>query len=435
MTRRKTGLARRNPNDFGSVEKRGERYRALFRRDGRTIRAPRTFTTRDDARHWLSEQERALRGGTWIDPRLSEDSLAAYVAAWLSDHSADLSPRTVENYSRHLTKWVLPRLGKERLGEITPAKVRSWRAGCLKDAAAAAGAGQEQPSAVSIRAWAVVTGLDVAPTGRLPQHIVLAWNAAGCPTLTKRTRRGTGAAAVAAAYAVLRTVLATAEREELIPRNPCRIRGAATVKSAERKPATPEQVRSLADAMPERYAAAVIVAAWSGLRSGELRALARRHVDLDAGTIRVERAILELSGQKPTFGRTKTEGSRRVVALPEFVMEQLRRHMEAYVGSSEGSLLFCTEDGGILTRTWLGQMFRRAQKRAGLESLGLAWHDLRHTGASLAYAVGSSVVDVQRRLGHTTMTAANRYAHAYASSDAAVAARLHAAFGRQEEAA
>ena len=420
MTRRKTGLARRNPNDFGSVEKRGERYRALFRRDGRTIRAPRTFTTRDDARHWLSEQERALRGGTWIDPRLSEDSLAAYVAAWLSDHSADLSPRTVENYSRHLTKWVLPRLGKERLGEITPAKVRSWRAGCLKDAAAAAGAGQEQPSAVSIRAWAVATGLDVAPTGRLPQHIVLAWNAAGCPTLTKRTRRGTGAAAVAAAYAVLRTVLATAEREELIPRNPCRIRGAATVKSAERKPATPEQVRSLADAMPERYAAAVIVAAWSGLRSGELRALARRHVDLDAGTIRVERAILELSGQKPTFGRTKTEGSRRVVALPEFVMEQLRRHME---------------DGGILTRTWLGQMFRRAQKRAGLESLGLAWHDLRHTGASLAYAVGSSVVDVQRRLGHTTMTAANRYAHAYASSDAAVAARLHAAFGRQEEAA
>ncbi|WP_434969126.1 Lsr2 family DNA-binding protein [Microbacterium sp. bgisy207] len=185
MTRRKTGLARRNPNDFGSVEKRGERYRALFRRDGRTIRAPRTFTTRDDARHWLSEQERALRGGTWIDPRLSEDSLAAYVAAWLSDHSADLSPRTVENYSRHLTKWVLPRLGKERLGEITPTKVRSWRAGCLKDAAAAAGAGQEQPSAVSIRAWAVATGLDVAPTGRLPQHIVLAWNAAGCPTLTR----------------------------------------------------------------------------------------------------------------------------------------------------------------------------------------------------------------------------------------------------------
>ena len=184
--------------------------------------------------------------------------------------------------------------------------------------------------------------------------------------------------------------------------------------------------------MPERYAAAVIVAAWSGLRSGELRALARRHVDLDAGTIRVERAILELSGQKPTFGRTKTEGSRRVVALPEFVMEQLRRHMEAYVGSSEGSLLFCTEDGGILTRTWLGQMFRRAQKRAGLESLGLAWHDLRHTGASLAYAVGSSVVDVQRRLGHTTMTAANRYAHAYASSDAAVAARLHPGAAHRE---
>lgn len=434
MTQRKTGLARRNPNEFGSVEQRGERYRAFFRKDGRTIRAPRTYATRDDARHWLNEQERALRGGTWIDPRLSDDSLAAYVEAWLTDHAAGLSPRTVENYSRHLNKWVLPRLGKERLGEITPARVRSWRAGCLKDAAAAAGVGQELPAAASIRAWAVALGLDVAPTGRLPQDVVVAWNAAGCPTLTKRTRRGTGAAAVAAAYAVLRTVLATAEREELIPRNPCRIRGAASVKSAERQPATPEQVNALADAMPDRYAAAVIVAAWSGVRSGELRALARRHVDLEAGTIRIERAVLELSRQKPTFGRTKTESSRRVVALPEFVMERLRLHLTEYVGLSESALLFCTEDGGILTRTWLGQMFRRAQKRAGLESLGLAWHDLRHTGASLAYAVGSSVVDVQRRLGHTTMTAANRYAHAYASSDAALADRLNAAFGRQEEA-
>lgn len=52
----------------------------------------------------------------------------------------------------------------------------------------------------------------------------------------------------------------------------------------------PDEDWVLADAMPDRYRASVIVAFRSGLRAGELFALQRRHVDLKAGTLQVEQS-------------------------------------------------------------------------------------------------------------------------------------------------
>lgn len=63
------------------------------------------------------------------------------------------------------------------------------------------------------------------------------------------------------------------------------------------------------------------------MRYGELLALARRHVDLDAGTVRVERALEQVPGQPIGFGKTKTDKSRRVVHLPAFVVDTLGAHV------------------------------------------------------------------------------------------------------------
>lgn len=219
----------------------------------------------------------------------------------------------------------------------------------------------------------------------------------------------------------------------MIAKNPCRLRGASAVAPKERTPATPQQVDALAGAMPSRYSAAVTVAAWSGLRSGELRALARKHVDLDTGAIRVERSLIEASGTRAKIGPTKTTGSRRTVALPAFVVDVLREHLTAHVGVEDDALLFTTAQSDPLTRHYLGHMFRRARESVGLPDI--RWHDLRHTGASLAYSVGASVPDVQKRLGHTTMRAAAIYAHSYEATDQVLADRLSAAFGSKETAA
>ena len=96
---------------------------------------------------------------------------------------------------------------------------------------------------------------------------------------------------------------------------------------------------ALAQAMPSRYAAAVYVAAWSGLRAGELFGLARRHVDLAAGTVRVERAVeyRSDSDRAPTLGPTKTTSSLRTVHLPLHVVSILAEHMARYTPAPWGS--------------------------------------------------------------------------------------------------
>ncbi len=56
------------------------------------------------------------------------------------------------------------------------------------------------------------------------------------------------------AYGLLRTILGQAERDELITRNPCHIRGAGNTKRAKKvKPATLEELGTIVAAMPERY--------------------------------------------------------------------------------------------------------------------------------------------------------------------------------------
>jgi integrase len=55
----------------------------------------------------------------------------------------------------------------------------------------------------------------------------------------------------------------------------------------ERPTATIAQVFAVADAMPPRFSALIVVAALSGLRCGELAALRRQDVDLAAGLVRV----------------------------------------------------------------------------------------------------------------------------------------------------
>ena len=73
----------------------------------------------------------------------------------------------------------------------------------------------------------------------------------------------------------------TAVVDDIIDSNPCRVRGAGTVKRAKPvRPATLGELAAITEAMPDRYQAAVLVAAWCGLRFGELAELRRKDVDL-----------------------------------------------------------------------------------------------------------------------------------------------------------
>lgn len=73
-----------------------------------------------------------------------------------------------------------------------------------------------------------------------------------------------------------------------------------------------------------------------------------------------------------------------------------------------------------------GDAIRQALTRARLEvgMPGFRFHDLRHTGQTLAASTGATTKDLMRRLGHASPVAANRYLHTVDGRDAEIAAAL-----------
>jgi integrase len=245
---------------------------------------------------------------------------------------------------------------------------------------------------------------------------VRAWRA-------KLLKVGPGAVTVAKAYRLLRTMLNTAVEEGLIVANPCTIKNAGVERSPERQVATVVQVNALADAIEPRFRAMVLLAAYAGLRFGELAALTRANVDLDAGAVVISQALHELDSGSRVVGDPKSAAGRRRVNLPPSVVLELRHHLETYVPESRDALVFTGPKGAELRRSnFHKSWWRDAREAAGVPALH--FHDLRHTGNTLAAATGASTRELMARMGHSSARAALIYQHATEDRDKAIAAAL-----------
>jgi integrase len=186
----------------------------------------------------------------------------------------------------------------------------------------------------------------------------------------------------AKAYRLLRAVLNTAVDDDVIRRNPCRIKGADQEHAAERPTLTPGQVAALARHMPPRLVALVMLATYASLRWGELAALRRADLDLDAATVQVERTQVEVGGRVQE-GPTKSRAGRRVVAFPPALVPLLRKHLAGYVAEEPAALVFTGPTGARLRLNNLGKLAGWSAAVAAVGAPGLHFHDLRHTGNTL----------------------------------------------------
>ncbi len=352
---------KRRPQGSGSVRQLpSRRWQARYRLDDGTMRcAPVTFDTKLDAGAWLADYAE----GVIVAPERREDpTLAAYADAWLVGR--ELKPRTRALYRDLLDDHVLPGLGKLKMSRVAPAKVRAWHA-----------------------------SLDP----------------------TRPTQR-------AHAYGLLRTIMTTAVADEVVAANPCRIRGAGTARTRHQtRVATLPELEVIVAAMPARYRLMVLLAAWCGLRFGELAELRRADVDLEAGKVRVTRGVTRAAGEV-FIGDPKSDAGVRPVSVPPHLLPLLQAHLDQHVGNGPGALLFPAGHGGNLAPSTLYKSWYPARASAGRPDL--RFHDLRHTGATLAAATGATLADLMSRMGHSTPAAALRYQHAAADRDAAIAEAL-----------
>lgn len=334
--------------------------------DGRMRTGADTYPDKRSADRALSLIEGQMITGQWTDPQRAKVTLQVYAGKWL-DERPNLRGRTVELYRWLLARHICRYLGGVPVGKISPEMVREWRATLLAD--------------------------------------------------------GVSVSAAAKAYRLLRAVLMTAVDDRIITRNPCRIRGAGDEKPPERPVLTVAQVFGLAALMKDgRFRALVLLATFASLRWGEAIALRRCDIDLDGGTVSIRRQYVELSGEL-VVGPPKSRAGLRTVGIPATVVAELREHMTAFTGHQETALVFTGQLGGVLRR---GNFRRDSGWAAAVGKLGvpgLHFHDLRHTGNTLA-APGASLADLKARMGHDSARAAMIYQHATAAADHAIAAEL-----------
>ncbi|MBL3916426.1 hypothetical protein [Bifidobacterium longum] len=212
------------------------------------VTAPHAFSSREDAEGWLAAERRLVESGSWVHPRERLErarrereavearavSFGEFAERWLVRKVRDdkVKPRTRATYRHLLDRHLLPVFGGTPVRDITPDMVSSWYE-----------------------------------------------SLAGTP------------GARAGAYGLLKRVLASAcePPNPLLEFNPCRIRGGATLRSAERPVVGPVAVAAIAGRMPAEYRLAVSLAFWLSLRLGEVLALRRRDIDLERGGWRMSR--------------------------------------------------------------------------------------------------------------------------------------------------
>lgn len=332
--------------------------------DGLLRSGPRTFETESEADIWLVVQEAELRRGRWFDPDAGREPLGKYADAWIAERP-HLAPKTVQRYEGLLRLHVRPKLGDVDLIDLTPSRVRAWRKGLL-DA-------------------------------------------------------GVGEVTAAKAYRFLKTVMNTAVDDELVPRNPCRIKGAGSERSPERQPPTMEEVYALADGIGERWRALVLLGAFCALRWGELVALRRKNVDLRAGTVRVAASMTELGGEF-IEGPPKSEAGKRMVTIPAAIVPELRTHLDQWAEHGPDGRVFTSARGAILRRSVFQRNWSKATEVVGLP--GMHFHDLRHAGATWAAIGGATLKELMEHLGHASARAAIIYQHAAADRGRKIADAL-----------
>lgn len=157
-------------------------------------------------------------------------------------------------------------------------------------------------------------------------------------------------------------------------------------------------------AAASRHDSAVIVlAAFTGMRRGEVVSLRWRDVDFEASSIHVRESVSAGVDSTPKGRRSRTVTMAPQVAgiLAPLAPDDARHSAElVFPGTRPG----CKLDPDALSAR-----FTAARKRAGLRPL--SFHDLRHTFASLLARAGEPVTVIQAEAGHADLRTTGRYMH------------------------
>ena len=294
-------------------------------------------------------------------------TVATYRHGWLQDVvKPTLAPTTALNYDLFVRHYIEPALGTKRLDRLSVRDVQTW-VNAIRTTCQCCAQGKDE-SRAKPRCCAI--GMCC---GQVPKD----WT-------------------VRQAWAVLRSALAQAVREELLTRNVAGMVRMPIPRSDARRVWSVDDVRKFLENSRETgdsLHAAYVVMLVLGLRRGELLGLGWEDVDLEKGEARIRWQIQRLDGQL-VRRRTKTVGSDALLPLPDICVDALRSHrsmtnrrrQQAGEAWHETGLVFTTMFGLPLDPRNFNRSFRTRSEVAGVPIIPV--HSTRRTCASLLVELG-----------------------------------------------
>jgi integrase len=328
------------------------------------------FAKMGDARAFKVEIERELIRGTYVDPRSGEITLRQFGQLWC-DQRVDHRATTAARVRRDLAKHVYPMIGDLRIGAARRSDLQCW-----------------------VHQLVSTSGLAPSTVGVI----------------------------VATAHAVFERAVS----DGLIARNPCKGLSLPEIKNSEVLIPTDEQFRAvLAGLHSPWYRRLVLVAAGTGMRSGELRGLTvdgdrpgdPPRVDFLRRMIRVDRQLVGIATDgQPIFGPPKSAAGYRTIPVDQTVMDVLARQI-AESGIGPGGVIFTGRDKQLIAREYVTSALSRVFDRLGWpKQTGL--HLFRHYYASMLIREGCNPKVVQKRLGDASaVITMDTYLHLWPDDD------------------
>lgn len=291
-------------------------------------------------------------------PAARRITLAQWVEYWLeNDLLGSIQESSYQVYRRQIDRHLLPALGRFDLSELTPGVV-----------------------------YGFVRNLETSG-------------------LAASTARGV--------YRLLAASMRFAQEEGILFKNPCRRIRVQEAEHAEQRVLSRQEQEQLHQLPEAQEDLPTLLGLYTGMRLGEICALKWTDIDWAKQTITVRRTVqrvsrMHSSGAGKTLlaiGTPKSRRSQRVLPLPAFLLEKLKKRMAA--GTAE--YVFGVSNRPAEPRT-VQRRFQRLM--AGLRIAGAHFHTLRHSFATRLLELGVDVKTVSALLGHSsTRTTLDVYVH------------------------
>ncbi|MCM3079598.1 site-specific integrase [Brevibacillus invocatus] len=282
-----------------------------------------------------------------------KQTLESYLQFWLENHAkSTLRTSSYTNHETVINSRIIPALGKVELDKLTPIQVTKY--------------------------------------------------------LTELQKEDLSADYVKYIHAVLKKAINQAVKWQLIPKNIMDHVDPPRLTAKEIITWTPEQANEfLSYAEKDKYYIAFVLAIYTGMRRGEILGLRWKDIDFEQAKISIQQTLYRPANQGIIFQEPKTKSAKRRIAIPQFVLQELKRHkarqnkfrLEYGAGYEDHDLVVSYDDGRPQDPRNLLRHYERITKKSGLPPI--RFHDLRHTHATMLLQMGEHPKVVSERLGHS----------------------------------